>query len=99
MLGGWSSKTWGRSEDNRAPGACGGGAGGQILLVAPAVTVSGAVSALGGSGATALQNYYGSITSTPASGGYGGDGRVRVEVRSGFTGSSSPTAAVGAYVP
>ena len=80
-------------------GGGGGGAGGQVLLVAPSVTVSGTLRALGGSGGTAVQNCCGWATGSPASGGYGGDGRVRVEVLSTFSGTSSPTASVGAYEP
>jgi hypothetical protein len=68
-------------------------------LVAPSVTVSGTLRALGGSGGTAVQNCCGWSPGSPASGGYGGVGRVRVEVLSTFSGTSSPTASVGAYEP
>ena len=76
-------------------GAGGAGAGGQMLLVAPTLTLSGTVTASGGSGGTSAWHSgspYGS-----AYGGDGGDGRVRLEYTT-MSGSTSPSAgSTGAY--
>ncbi|MFM2246456.1 MAG: hypothetical protein RL071_2530 [Pseudomonadota bacterium] len=93
---GWTPIAWWRTGEL---GGGGGGAGGQVLLVAPTVTVSaGAVTATGGAGGTGLSDTV-SFPYTVSSGGAGATGRVRVESTAAFSGSTSPAAATGAFVP
>ena len=62
-------------DDDAGPG---GGAGGGILLYAPKVTVSGTISAAGGTGGSAKPYGTGDCASDDGSGGAGGSGRVKI---------------------
>lgn len=65
-------------------GACGGGAGGSILLKAQTATLGSAlITASGGSG--------GSGNSGAGSGGSGGSGRVHLDYYTSYTGTTTPT--------
>ena len=78
------------SHDQGENGAGGAGSGGTIYLASPTLSITGTVSAQGGTGGLSssynLGTPYGS-----AFGGNGGDGRIRLDYDS-LSGSSSPTA-------
>ena len=76
-------------------GGGGGGAGGQILLVAPTLTVTGLVEAVGGAGGFSDSDEFPST----GVGGEGGDGRTRALYNSASgTTNISPSASTDAYV-
>jgi hypothetical protein len=74
-------------------GGGGGGSGGQILLVAPDITITGSVEALGGLGGYSYSDVYVSRAA-----GDGGNGRIRLEYTT-LSGLSNvdPTPSTGTY--
>ena len=69
-----------------------------MLLAAPTVTVGvSSISATGGAGGTGLTDT--TFPYTVASGGAGANGRVRVESTTAFSGTTSPAASTGSFVP
>lgn len=71
------------ADDSGAPG--GSGSGGVVFLYAPAMTVSGRVTAAGGPAINLMRNSCGMVGTL--SGGAGGLGRIRISVANTTTGA------------